>query len=83
MTITAGDLRKRLQGIPDDTVVQFDGGLTFGDLRRYDDEYVIHFGEMEAELSPVFRRKHPSIIAAFFRPVLQGEKAEIVSVPRL
>lgn len=66
---TAGDLRRALSGISDDTEISFAGGLTFYRFKRWaDNEFVLEFGEAEAATSERFRREHPSILVSFCKP---------------
>lgn len=82
--MTAGDLRAALEGIPDNFEVSFEGGLTFARLKRWgDEEFVICWSEIQAELSPTFKKKHPEVIAAFARFDDFGGVVESLSAPRL
>lgn len=81
--MTVGELRRELNGLPEDTKLIFGGGLTFYRLKRWsDDEFVVQFNEIEAELAPSFKKKHPSVIVAFCRFDMAGEIA-LNYVPRL
>jgi hypothetical protein len=81
---TVGDMRRQLEGLPDEMKLTFHAGLTFYRLKRWaDDEMNREFGEIEADLSPSFRAKHPDILVAFVRPERDGEPVQVVSVPRL
>lgn len=65
-TFTVGDLRRELKGLSDDTKLSFDGGLTFGRLKRWgDDEFILLFSEPQADLDPKFRKKNPHVKVAF------------------
>ena len=81
---TVGDLRRELNGLPDNTKLYFEGGVTFSRLKRWDDdEFIICFSEVQAELSPPFKKKHPKIIVAFARLDDNGEKVHVAYIPRL
>lgn len=81
---TVGDLRAQLESYPDDTKILFEGGLTFSRLKNWSDrEIVLQFHESEAELSPAFRAKHPTVVVAFWRSELNGERAQATHIPRL
>jgi hypothetical protein len=74
-TITVGDLRRDIQGLPDDIKLYLEGGLTFSRLKRWaDDEFIICFNEVLAELSPSFRKKHPEILSAFGKVEPAGDE---------
>jgi len=84
--LTVGDLRRAISELPDDTKLIFDGGMTFNRLKRWaDDEFIVCFNEIHAELSPVFKKKHPEIIVAYCRTeaLNENEPAGITYVPRL
>ncbi len=67
-TFTIGDLRRELQGLSDDTKLSFDGGLTFGRLKRWgDEEFVLLFAEPQAYLSDAIKKKNPNLKVAFVR----------------
>ena len=47
---TVGDLRRALAALPDETELEFAGGLTFNQLNRDgDNSFVIEFAEGQAE----------------------------------
>lgn len=68
---TVGDLVQRLQQLPQDIPLEFEGGLTFSDIRTYRDDpegevddrsgpttlAVILFAEMQADLSEKTRER--------------------------
>ncbi|RCL28581.1 hypothetical protein C6A77_05665 [Pseudomonas sp. AFG_SD02_1510_Pfu_092] len=65
-TFTVGELKRRLQGIPDDDILEFDGGLTFNRIkRRGDDLVVLEFAEPQAYLDEDFRKRNPHVQVAF------------------
>ena len=65
---TVGDLRRQLEGIPDDHILHFDGGVTFSRLKRWGDtEWVLLFGELQADLMEGFRQENPDILVAFMK----------------
>lgn len=69
MTFTVGELRQHLSGLADETELSFDGGLTFGHLKRWgDDHFVLLFAEMQASLSEEFRKEHENILVSFCKP---------------
>ena len=81
---TVGDLSRLLDGLPSNTKLSIAGGLRVSRLQRIDDDVVfLEFVELEAELSPAFRRKHPTIVVAFCRFPLSGEVVQEVLVPVL
>lgn len=84
---TVGDLRRELDKIPDDHVLHFDGGVTFSRLKRCgDEEWVLIFGELQAELSNVFRKKHPRVKVAFCESTPPDDPNAVVwmdTIPRL
>lgn len=81
--LTVGEFRRWLEGFSDDTEVTFAGGLTFYRLKRSADKSIfLEFNEFEAELTPAFRKKHPSILVAFCRVDLNST-VEVVQVPQL
>lgn len=66
MKFTVGDLRHELSGLSDETELSFDGGLTFGRLKRWgDDHFVLLFAEPQAAVSKDFKRKHDNILVSF------------------
>lgn len=67
-TYTVGDLRRALQGLSDDTRLSFDGGLTFGRLKRWgDDEMVLLFAEPQGFLDDAFKKRNPGVKVVFMR----------------
>lgn len=65
-TLTVGELRSRLTGLSEDTIVSFSGGLTFYRVKRWgDDEVIIEFGEAQADLAPEFKKRNPNVKVAF------------------
>ena len=77
--ITVGELRRHLNGLPDDTMVSFEGGLTFSRLKKWSDtEQVLIFNEIQVELSPAFKARNPEIIVAFSR--IQSENSDSLTV---
>lgn len=76
--------RQMLEGWPSNMVLKFEGGLTFSRLKQRDDNLVVmEFSEIQADLTPAFRKKHPEIIAAFCRFESNGEMIQTVYVPSL
>ena len=82
-TFTVGDLRRELQGLSDDTKLSFDGGLTFGRLKRWgDDEFVLLFAEPQAYLPDDFKKKNPNLKVAFIRTDdAEWDESGVVSGP--
>lgn len=81
--MTVGDLKRHLQGIDDNTDLEFGGGLTFYRLKfRGDNLVVLEWNEAEAELKPKTREY---IQVAFIKSVdfEDGEVIKEVTVPRL
>ncbi|OVG05727.1 hypothetical protein B5L75_20420 [Klebsiella pneumoniae] len=69
MKFTVGDLRHELSGLSDETELSFDGGLTFGRLKRWgDDHFVLLFAEPQAAVSADFKREHDNILVSFCKP---------------
>ena len=67
-TFTVGDLKRELQGIDDNTKLSFDGGLTFGRLKRWgEEECVLLFGEPQGFLDDAFKKRNPSVKVVFIR----------------
>lgn len=66
MKFTVGDLRRQLSGIADETEISFDGGLTFGRLKRWgDDHFILLFAEPQAYVSEKFKKEHDNIMVSF------------------
>jgi hypothetical protein len=62
---TVGDLKKALNGIPDNTKLTF-AGLTFYRVKRWaDDEVFIEFSEAMGYLTPEFTKRNPHVQVAF------------------
>lgn len=56
-TLTVGDLKRELSGLSDDTKLSIDGGLTVSHIKRIaDDEVVLLFAEVQADLSAQTRK---------------------------
>lgn len=82
--MTVGDLLRQLQGCDPNDRLLFDGGVTFNRLkRRGPDLMVLEFNEIQADLSPAFRKRHPNVLVAFAAFHTTGEMVQMVSVPRL
>lgn len=63
---TVGDLRRRLEGISDDTRLSFGGGMTVYRIKRCaEDEVYLEWNEPFAYLDDTFRKKNPHIKVAF------------------
>jgi hypothetical protein len=66
--LTVGELKRRLQGLDDNTKVSFAGGLTFFDFKRWSNsEFIIEFNEPEAYLTDEFKQRNPHVQVAFIR----------------
>ncbi|MBN3141892.1 hypothetical protein H4F51_18430 [Pectobacterium brasiliense] len=69
MKFTVGDLRRQLSGLSDDIELSFDGGLTFGRLKRWgDDHFVLLFAESQAYTSEEFKKEYDNIMVSFCKP---------------
>ncbi len=65
-TMTVGELRGALEGLPDDHLLSFSGDLTFYRLKRWNDnEHVVEFNEAQGDLSPGFKKRNPHVKVAF------------------
>lgn len=65
-TMTVGELRAALEGLADDHLLSFSGGLTFYRLKRWsDNEHIVEFNEPEGYLSPAFKKRNPNVKVAF------------------
>lgn len=65
-TMTVGELRKQLQGLPDNHRLSFSGGLSFYRMKRWaDDEHIIEFNEPEGYLSEGFKKRNPNVKVVF------------------
>jgi hypothetical protein len=65
-TMTVGELRRHLEGWPEDVKVSFSGRLTFCRLKRWGDhEVIVEFNEPQADLTPEFRKRNPQVKVAF------------------
>jgi len=65
-TMTVGELRRHLEGWPEDTKVSFSGRLAFYRLKRWGDhEVIVEFNEPQADLTPEFRKRNPHVKVAF------------------
>ncbi|MCW0309998.1 hypothetical protein [Pantoea ananatis] len=63
---TAGDLKRLLSGLDDETEISFSGDLTFYRFKRWsDNEVLIEFNEAQAATSDRFRRQYPGIQVCF------------------
>jgi hypothetical protein len=84
MSITVGELRRQLEGLSDNARLEFDGGLTLSEVDRVgDNNFVVLFREFQAELSPEFRKRHPSVLVAFCREPMTDERVQEMAVPHL
>lgn len=82
--ITVGDLKRQLAGLPDDTELRFQGGMTFYRLKGRGKNMVqLEFNEPQAYLTDEFRQREPEVFVAFFRPDDNGELLQEVGVPML
>ena len=82
--ITVGDLKRQLAGLPDDTELRFQGGMTFYRLKGRGKNMVqLEFNEPQAYLTDEFRQREPEVFVAFFRPEDNGELIQEVAVPTL
>ncbi|WP_298159812.1 hypothetical protein [Brevundimonas sp.] len=82
--ITVGDLKRQLAGWPDDTELEFQGGMTFYRLKTRGKNMVqLEFNEPQAYLTEEFRQREPEVFVAFFRPEDNGELVQEVAVPTL
>ena len=79
---TVGDLRRAIEAFDPETELHFDGGLTFSKVKGYvdDDEIVILFSELQAELKPETRNQ---IKVAFGHLEEMDGVVKITSVPRI
>ncbi|MBP0943124.1 hypothetical protein V2K16_22870 [Pseudomonas alliivorans] len=80
---TVGDLQRQLRMLSPDDELQFDGGLTFSQIkRRGDDLQVLEFCEPQAYLDESFREDNPHIQVAFVRtePLEAGQFIQEVDV---
>jgi hypothetical protein len=85
-SITAGDLRRQLEGLPEDTEIIFQGGMTFYRTKwRGENTVQIEFNEVQVPMSKVFRRKYPDVFVAFCRVdgPAEGKPIRMVEVPEL
>lgn len=65
-TMTVGDLRAALEGLSDDHLLSFSGGLTFYRLKRWsDNEHIVEFNEAQGDLSPGFKKRNPHVKVVF------------------
>jgi hypothetical protein len=81
---TVGDMKRLLDGLPDDDELAFEGGLTISRLkRRGDDLIVAEFNQFQAMLSENFKRKFPEVQVAFCSWESDGSVVQEVSVPEL
>lgn len=82
--ITVGDLKRQLAAWPDDTELEFQGGMTFYRLKMRGKNMVqLEFNEPQAYLTEEFRQREPEVFVAFFRPQDNGELIQEVAVPTL
>jgi hypothetical protein len=83
ITFTVGDLRQQLQGLSDSTKLSFDGGLTFGRLKRWgDDEFVLLFEQPQGALSESFKKRNPGVKVVFVKTDdVKWDESGIVSDP--
>jgi hypothetical protein len=64
--MTVGELKRHLEGWPDDLKLSFSGRLTFYRLERWGDrEVIVEFNEPQAHLTPEFRKRNPHVKVAF------------------
>lgn len=84
MSLTVGELRRHLEAYDDDFELKFAGGVTFYRVKtRGDNLAVVEFNEIEAMLSPKFRKKFPEVKVAFCSFESDGSVVQEVSVPEL
>jgi hypothetical protein len=84
MTYTVGDLRRDLQAYDDDFELEIDGGLTVYRVKtRGDNLAVLEFNEIQAMLSPKFKKKFPEVKVAFCSFESDGSVVQEVGVPEL
>lgn len=69
-SFTVGELRRELDGLPDDHVIEFEGGLSFSRLKRCDDNaWVVCFQQNILPLS----EKTSKIVQVAFAPAVQPD----------
>ena len=80
---TVGDLKRQLEQLNQDDILEFDGGLTFNRLKRRGDSlHVLEFCEPQADLDKDFRKENPHVQVAFIKvePFEEGELVRSVDV---
>lgn len=81
---TVGEMKRLLEGLPDDDELAFEGGLTISRLKpRGDDLIVAEFKQFQAMLSDEFKSKFPEVQVAFCSWESDGNIVQAVSVPEL
>ncbi len=64
-TFTVGDLRDQLQEYSDDTLLSFEGELTFDHMKNCgENEVMVLFAEVQADLTHL-KKKYPHVKVAF------------------
>jgi hypothetical protein len=65
-TITVGELRDALNGLPDSHLLSFDGGLEFNGLKRWSEtEHIVEFCEPQGHLGDAFKARNPHVKVVF------------------
>jgi hypothetical protein len=65
-TLTVGELREALEGLPNDHLLSFSGDLTFYRLKRWNEnEHIGEFNEAQGDLSPGFKKRNPQVKVVF------------------
>jgi hypothetical protein len=82
-TMTVKEWKEVVGSLPDDVKISLEGDLTISRLKRWgDDEFVVCFSEIQCELSPSFKKKHPNVKVAFAE-LPSEEPVGVVYVPKL
>jgi hypothetical protein len=80
---TVGDLKRQLEGLDPDDILEFQGGLTFNRIkRRGDDLQVLEFCEAQAFLDDEFKEKNSHVQAVFIKaePFEDGQLTQEVDI---
>ena len=77
-------MKRHLAAYGDDFEIEFDGGLTFYQLKtRGDNLAMVEFNEFQAILSPKFKKNFPEVKVAFCSVESDGSVVQEVGVPEL
>lgn len=80
---TVGDLKRQLDRLDPDDILEFQGGLTFNRIkRRGDDLQVLEFCEAQAFLDDKFKKKNPNVQVVFIKaePFEDGQLTQEVDI---